>query len=392
MANQFITNQTPSTYSFCMYNLLNVMYNAGWSIMAWSDGATVHNTGTIPGPYSTGPGSPDPVFPLTGAFPNTGNSGVGGLNTAFAWFVMRQPKGTGSLGNYGGKRMFAFQITNGAGSFNWKIKYSLGGGYQFASAATVMPSLYSNVTQDDTIILGGGTDASPTFGTLFGGVAGNNGLVRFNCMANDGLSGETSPFGIWATAFKTGGGIYPDMAFIFDPLVPGTTGVGDVDPFVFGVDTPAGGTTNGVLALSNGNPPSTYLTFSTNGSGGCYAWFRYGLTNPGPSVQKIAPAWYGVSDSGLGLEVSVPGVTNTGGARYPLGSNPFNANDDLFPMVYIRPPAVGGGTSGYKGVGFLLKWNSTPRSIGDTQAQVTARDRIVMGVCSLPWDGTVPTI
>lgn len=399
MANQFITNQTPTTYAYCMYNLLNVMYNAGWSIMAWSDGLTVHNTGTIPGPYKNGPGSPDPVFPLTGAFSNTGAAGANGLDNAQSWFVMRQPPGTGSVtpgnalpGPYGGNRMISFQRGTAANDFQWRIKYSVGptsghaSQYQFASDATHTPSLYSSATQDEFYVMGGGTDAAPTFATLFGGVASNRGICRFNCMANDGLSGETAPFGVWASAWKAGAGFFPDMGFIFDPMVPGTTAPGELEPYIIGADTNPGGSTNGSFCISTSNQASCFFTYAGAGSG-VSCWFRYGLSSA--QAQRIQTMEYMYIDSGLGQIMCVPGQTTRGN---PLATNALNSDDELFPIPYGRSPAIGSGQSGFKGVGSMMKFNATVRATGDTQAQATVRDRIILGVVSVPWDASVPTL
>jgi hypothetical protein len=393
MANQFITNQTPATYAFCMYNLLNTMSAAGWSIMAWSDGTTVHNTGTIPGPYQAGPGSPDPVFPLTGTFSNTGNTGANGMDNNNSWWVMRQPKGTGSVGAYAGNRMLVFQ--RGTNDTLWRIKYSVGplagishvSQYQFASDATHTPSLFASVVQDDATICGGGSDASPTFQTLFGAGAPQRGTSRFNVMANDGLAFETSPFAIYAVAWNAGAGFPPSMAFIFEPMTAGSTAPGEIDPFVVGCSSVSPGTLNGSLFLSTSNPGCAWITGGSNNVTGAFAWYKYGQSSA--AVQKLMPQIFIYWNSGLGATVSVPGSSVTGN---PMSTNPVNSDDDLFPMAYGRPPAFGSGPGGYKGVGSMMKWNSAVRATGDTQAQATVRDRIILGSVSVPWDASVPTL
>lgn len=394
MANQFITNQTPSTYAFCMYNLMACMYNAGWSIMAWSDGTTAHNTGTIPGPYAAGPGSPDPVFPLTGAFPNTGNGGANGLDNTNAWFVMRQPKGTGSVGAYNGNRMIVFQ--HGSNDTLWRIKYSVGplqpaGGhvsqYQFASQAGVTPSLYASVVQDDALVVGGGSDSAPTYQTLFGAGSGQRGTSRFNVMCNDGLNFETNPFAIYAVAWNAGAGWPPSMAFVFEPMAAGTTSPGEIDPFVIGASSTSPSSTNGSLFLSTGNPPCSFVTAGFSNVTGGFAWYKYGTSTA--TFQKVVPLLFIYWNSGLSPILSVPASSLTGN---PLSTNPNNSDDDLFPVAWGRPPALGSGPSGFKGAGSMFKWNSAVRTTGDTQAQSTVRDRLIFGSFSGPWDGSVPTL
>jgi hypothetical protein len=389
MANQFITNQTPTTFAYCMYNLLSCMSSAGWSIMAWSDGTTVHNTGTIPGPYAAGPGSPDPVFPLTGTFPNTGAAGANGMDNTNAWWVMRQPKGTGSVGAYGGNRMIVFQ--RGTTDVLWRMKYSVGptsghvSQYQFASDATHTPSLYASVTQDDATFVGGGTDASPTFLTCF--PVGQRGTTRFNVMANDGLAFETAPFGVWASAWNAGAGFFPSFGFIFEPCAAGTTAPGELDPFVIGVDqNQTLNSTNGCFCVSTSNQASCFFTQSGTGAG-AFAWLKYGLS--GATFQRVCPLMFGYIEVGLSFLYSLPGVSFRGN---PLSTNPINSFDELFPIAYGRPPALGSGPGGYKGVGSMMKFNSAVRATGDTQAQSTVRDRIILGIVSVPWDASVPTL
>ena len=389
MANKFLTNLTPANFTACMYFLMQGMYNAGWSIMAWSDGTTAHNTGTIPGPYAAGPGSPDPVFPLTGAFPNGAAAGAGGLSNNRAWFVMRQPKTPVSASFapvYGGTRMFVFQRNASANDTDWRIKYSVQGGYQFARQTNVTPSLYATLpNQDDVTIFGGGTDAAPTFTTLFGDTTSGNGISRFNVMCNDGASSETAPFGIYAIAFRNGGGVEPGMAFILEPMAAGTIGVGELDPYIIYPDG------NGVNNVGTGNCTGNdqrgmCCTNSTFGPGG---WLRYGQSNQ--AYLRIPACWYAQFTINLQTNCVVPASNGTTQTRQPVGTNPYNNNDDLFPIVFARS-ANQGTVTGYKGVSSMMKWNGTLRSIGDTQAQNTVRDRIIMGDLSLPWDGSVPAI
>jgi hypothetical protein len=396
MANQFLTNQTPATFAYCMYDLMKVMNQAGWSIMAWSDGTTVHNTGTIPGPYQQGAGSPDPVFPLTGAFPNTGAGGAGGLDNSRAWFVVRQPPGTGSAqpGNsvaapYGGNRMLVFQRTT-SDDLSWRIKYSVGptsghaSQYQFASNATTTPSLFNTAAQDEVLLIGGGSDASPTFTLCF--INAQRGTSRFHSMANDGLTFEVAPFGVWCAVWNAGAGFFPMFGFIFEPLQPGTTAPGEPEPYVIGVDeNQSVSSQNGCFVLSIGNAASTFFTQAGNG-GSAGSWFRYGQSNQ--TFQRLCPLTFSYIDVSLGVVNTVPGMSFRGN---PLSTNPINSDDDLFPIAYGRPASFGG-IGGYKGVGSMMKWNSAVRATGDTQAQATVRDRIIIGVVSVPWDGSVPTL
>lgn len=389
MANVFSSNLTPSNYTECMYQFMRTLSLAGWSIMAWSDGITARNTGTIPGPYAAGPGSPDPVYPLTGAFPNGAAAGANGLSNSRAWFVMRQPKTPASASFtpvYGGTRMIVVQRST-SGDTDWRIKYSTQGGYQFASGPTVTPSLYGLLAnQDDVTMWGGGTDASPTFTILFGDTSTGNGVSRCNIMANNGASSETAPFGIWMTTFRNGGGVTPGMSFVLDPMAPGTIGVGEADPYVFYID--GNGVNNSGQFNMCGNDYRCGLT-SQNITPGVFSWLKYGLT--GQAFVRIPTCLYVQTLNSSATRLVAPASNNTFIVAGAAGTNPYNNNDDLFPLVYVRS-ANQGSLTGYKGVSSLLKWNSVLRSVGDTQAQNTVRDRIIMGDVSLPWDGSIPAI
>ncbi|MHB8407916.1 MAG: hypothetical protein ACYDHY_07520 [Acidiferrobacterales bacterium] len=386
MANWFLVNQTPSTYTVMMYNVLQVLLSASWNCLAWSDGSTVHNTGTIPGPYAAGPSSPDPVFPITGTFPAGGASGVGGLDNANAWFVLRQPPGSGSQSPYSGKRMICFQHSSASSAVTartlWRIKYTVAG-WAFASNTGTTPGPAS----DEVVLFGSQTDLVPSFDTLFPGTEGSQ---RWNIMANDGLSNELSPFGFYAVGFPAGGGVNPNTCIMMEPLTNGTFVASDVDPYVFYVQ----GGTNIVLDGIVGNISG----FFSDGTYAAQAWFRYGLSQAqfqgGVRQQTVNGTTGGVAactfttrSSGAGNLSIVPGTSATS----PLGTNAWNGNDDFFPVIYARRGNLGGQT-GYKGVGAFCRVTSASHSTGDTFTKNTTRDYIAFGSVNLPWNGSVPII
>lgn len=378
MAFKFRTNNTPTNHTYSAWITFQTLMDAGWSCLAWSDGTTANLTGTIPGPYAAGPGAPDPVFPQSGTFPTSGSAGTNGLGNTRAWILLRQPKATGSVGNYAGTRMFVIQ--RGTTSALWKMKYSKAGNYGLNNQGPIgyatsqnAPSIVPSLTNDEFTMTGGGTDASPTFNTNFYTADGTS---RHNCMANDGLSGETEPFGWLSVSWAAGGGVYCHQAWMFDPMLNGTTVSTDVDPFILFTD----GSNQNAFRVDQDN--------SLNGNlGNVFCWFRYGMSNPVGTAQAVAALAYTYRRSGVGQALVIPGD----GANSPLGTNSQNGYDDLFPVIYVRPGNQGGNT-GYKGVSSMLRWLGSQHTIGDTFALLTTRDKLSLVTVAAPWDATVPLI
>lgn len=358
MALQYTVNLTPARFSECIYNLLNRAVLAGWTVVAWSDGTTVHNT--PPGPGNNGFTTP--------------GSGANGLDNASAWFVMQQPSGGASP--WSGVRQFAIQRQTTANDTNWKIKYSFGGGYTTpASAGTnvQMPVINAGIN-DEQILIGGGTDASPTFGLLFQGTEGSQ---RYSCAVDDGTDSPDPSFGFFSFAFPSGGGD-PTHGFMFDPLISGTFPLADVDPFILYAD---GNQTRVWKAETSSSSSLAGEVFDVNG--GCpRTWYRKGLSSPAQSFQVV---------SGMAICSLLAG--NNFQRIWPIGagSNVLTASDDLSQVIYARRAALGGNT-GLKGISNFAKWIGSIRSTGDTFTLNTTRDRIVVGHVALPWNGAVPTV
>lgn len=387
MANRFRTNQTPTNHSYSMWQTVMTLMDAGWSCLAWSDGSTANLTGTVPGPYAVGPSDADPVFPASGTFMASGSASANGFGNSRAWVLLRQPKGTGSLGVYAGTRMFVFQ--RGSTDLLWKIKYSKDGvwakngtsghsGPVGLATSQNAPSPEPSFTYNDEVsVFGAGTDASPSFNTLFNTTNAPNGTSRHNVMANDGLSAESAPFSFYSVSWAAGGGVFAGHALLFDACLNGTTPALDADPYVIYAD---GGTTI-FRANSSGS-------FNCYDQSGISTWWRYGLSSPAGSFASVAGLSYAARDNGGSTyRQVVPGDNSTA----PLGTNSINNFDDFFPVAYGRPGSQGGNT-GYKGVSSTVRWLSTSHAIGDTFALLTTRDRLSLVAVTLPWDGSVPSI
>lgn len=310
---------TPTTGAVAIYNMKELLKAAGWTVLSSSDGTTYNAVG-------------DQI--------TTGASGAGGMANNSAWFRIQSPVGAGGQ---------QFAIQRGTNNTAWKTKRSRTAGFIGGSpGATQMPS-----ATDEFSIMGGGTDASPTFATFFG----TDAAYRWQ-----GGADNASPYGFWNTSFTIGGSA-PQAVFVLDPLT--NTQPTDADLFVihFSASGNSGLTTAALHSLSG---------TSTN----------YRITS---QIISTAPA---------ASYAEFPAIlyTTPGGQAVPNGMpvNSITGNDEAFPLILMR--GVVSGNAGYKGITSIIKWTSISRTTGDTLTVSTSRDRIIMGQTSLPWDGTVPTI
>lgn len=372
MSFKYRTNITPENFNYAMWQSIMTLMDAGWNTLAWSDGTTVNLTGTEVGPYSSPPIT-DPVFSAAETFQLAGASIENGLGNNRAWILLRQPKGSGEYGSYGGKRMIVIQ--RGNSNAQWRIKYSKEGMFVKESATNVNTPFGPVGTTDEVYICGGGTDEFPTFSTIFRGVDGGQ---RMNCIANDGLSSESAPFGFLMVSWAAGGGGRGTHAWMFDPMINGTTNPQDVDPYVHYIDF------SNSLAFS----ADTDSSINEISGGAVKCWFRYGMLNPGQEFSNAVAMTYNYRNSINGISgIGIPGAD----ATFPIGSNSHNNFDDFFPIPYCRQASLGG-NAGYKGVSSMLRWISTARSIGDTFTLSATRDRLCLVTCVTYWDGTVPLV
>lgn len=163
----------------------------------------------------------------------------------------------------------------------------------------------------------------------------------------------TAPFGFYAFCYPIGGGNCTG-ALMQDPLLTGTYPVGDTDAFVYFVHTT--GSSNAFTSTSfssESTGPASYLGSGTVGE-----------------AFVINPA----------ANFAVSGGELTGA----VGPNPVTADDEALPCGYFRRAALSAPT-GYKGQSGYVRWHGSTRSTGDT---LSSKARIVVGLCSLPWDST----
>jgi hypothetical protein len=301
---------------------------------------------------------------------------------------MQQPTSSLSRGlPYGGTRQFTFQQSNVSTRTQWRVKYSLSGGYYpvpgSTGSVTATPSINPAVN-DEVILFGGGTDTVPTFANCFNNGGAWEGAVRCHCMADDGTgpSGSIpdSPFSWLMFGANQGGnttgmnftGFPINFAFMFDAMEVGTAAPQDLDPFITYQEN-----SGGAWCFNNGN--NNWSAASNNSSNNPSGWMRKGQTN----------------QAFTRLQALIPWTVETAALPGSMGGNHITFADDLIPVVYTRN-ASDGGLTGYKGISSLVRWNSTTRQTSDTLSISQpgfSRDRIIAALVSLPWDGSsVPVI
>jgi hypothetical protein len=271
----------------------------------------------------------------------SGAAGATGLANSNAWFRIQAP-GTPH-------REFTFQRGSNT---SWRIKYSTAANFTGGSpGATQTPS-----ATDEQLLLGTGTDAAPSTATWFSADAGYLTHIGVGTGGSDG-------YGFYIVNLLNGGSNTAGC-LVLDPINAGITE--DVDQCVLYTGITTGCFTTSILASEG-----------SSGADRVVGWIGKGLTGEG-FVSIPANQYFS------GGNTVVPGN---------LGTNPFNSKDDTIPIFFMRRVALVNPV-GYKGIGGLMKWVGTTRSIGDTLSTSASgsKDRIIINAVSLPWNGSTPSL
>ena len=248
------------------------------------------------------------------------------MAVANAWFAIRDPAG---------HRSYTFQ--RGSTNLLWRIKYSANpngvAGFTGGSpSATCTPS-----ATDEQITLGGGTDASPTFSTVFGGADGS---YRIWIGAGDAAVGYSWYF------FANLTGSYTTAAFMFqDVMRTGTYSPLDLDPAA--IYTP-------VYTTDIADPTSigTYATAP-------YTWFDYGGASA--AFQRCVITSH--IDHGNFYE-NIPDGIN---------ADPASGFQQMIDCVYLRSNN-NAGTGGLKGIGNMMRLQVQSQPTGQPYTYQSAYD------------------
>ncbi len=318
MAKFTDVNNTPADGSEAMFIWKELMKSAGGTIPRSSDGTTYNAGGdqiTIPG------------------------AGAGGMANNSAWFDIVLPDGR------------EWSVQRGTTNLVWRVKVSaldnFGGGSpgitQVSSAA------------DEQVLKGAGTDAAPTFATLFAA----DGTYRWHCIARDDLTGpvgnEVMPFWAFATVTATGllrtAWMQEPMDVNSYPALVGTRAAptsGDPDPVVYEC---AYGASGGMWDCGQGFTKG----WADNASNEKRFWFGMNGTNGLTEAWEQAPGFAYLSDNSP-ARVGPPGN---------MGSNPYSGDDEGFPILVGR--AASEGTSiGTKGFTQYIRMKGGVRDYPDT--------------------------
>lgn len=217
---------------------------------------------------------------------------------------------------------------------NWTTDYTGG-------TATQTPTVAG-----ETVFLGGGTDASPTFDTF----APSTGSYIVQCLGYD-----TSPQCFAVAMYPAAGGAVGSAGLFFalDAL--------EDSSYISGCD-------DAILVRSKQTTPIVGSLVSDDaGTAHCFARARLGLTGPDPT-------WEAVKMLAVG---SIPGSASAEprGNKKPVARIKY-ARDTSPPDSF--------------GLSRLFRWYGPVGYVPMTANLSSTKDLIVIGQLALPWDGTEP--
>lgn len=318
MAFNFLVNQAPLTGSIAIFNLKERLKAINWAVLSSGDATTYNSTG-------------DQI--------TSGSTGASGMANTNAWFRIRCPL----MG--GVNREFCIQ--RGSSNVAWRIKYSYSSSFTGGSpSATRTPS-----ATDEQYICGGGTDASPTFATIFGTDASYKHHIGYA----DGDDG----YMFYSVCYGHNAGSLSHL-FYMDQLQQDSVSQADVDGYMFFAGTSSSRTTSHA---------------SASGLNGPQGWYRKNLSN---ETFTIIPTIALSLLNNAGATVS---------AEQALGVNAWDSKDTGMPAIYARLNSENGNYSGFKGIGRLFKISSSARNVGSTLSLNTTRDKIQIERFIFPWNG-----
>lgn len=344
-----------------IFKLKSLLKTVGWSVVANGSGST----------YSTA----SDIFTTSASF--FANS---------TWFAVKAPSSD---------RTFVFQRSSAGGSTTtnlWRIKYSPGGYNTSTGTATRAPSPTNS--NDEMIILAqAGTDASPTFDTLFANVASAGQFLNM---------GADNSGSFWLTVFA-GAGLRTGCngALIHEQLLSGSYHANDIDPWV----TYAGAKLQ--TATITANTVLTYDVYSTGESDvSSHAAISDSRNSKWFTTIRRTASKYGAESFYGNIAAQVYSsyyvTTNVYRSTYSavLPNNPYDYYNDLSPVPFIRSPVtaaypiygiLGAGTDlyGWKGFSKNIRYIAQPLATGDVITVNTTADYICMGQLAFPWGGTL---
>lgn len=317
MSFTFTKNQTPATGSETIYLLKELLKTVGWSVKSSSDGLTYNSTGDQ----------------ITSA-----SSGAGGMDNANSWFRIQCP----TMGSV--TRELCYQ--RGAGATTARIKYSYSAGFTGGSPGiTRVPS-----ATDEQTLLGSGTDAAPTFSSLFT----TNATYRAHMAAGDISDG----YSFYCITYPICDGSVTNNSqmsmLCMDKISSPMTG--DVDGYVFYCG-------------------SNITNFYSNNSSSPKTWIQKGAaTEAFLGFSPLSLARAGTHSDDL------------------FGVNAVSGKANIIPVIYARALTETSYHTGIKGTSYMFNISTVSRPNGATLTYLTTRDKIQFAKFLLPWDGSYALI
>jgi hypothetical protein len=211
------------------------------------------------------------------------------------------------------------------------------------------------------VLLGAGTDASPTFAALFS--LATDGGFRHQIVV-DGAS----RYGWASFAWINTTGVPTHMLY-YDPVTSNTTA--DVDPSVIYLNGTVAASANGGVA---GAGVGQWESFTRNNSK------LFGYSN----------GVWGATIFGLMLAVSNAGTYKNWSAGNAVADDDGKDNGITMPYTQYNTTTNFGMWKGFSSG--LVCWSSVARVTGSTLTTSGTKDRVVLCDVSLPWNGTDTTI
>lgn len=238
-------NLAPSTGAVAVWNIIQTLKQAGWTQVEDADGTTYSSSGAQ----------------VTG-----GASGAHGLGNNGAWVRLRDPGGTHEI-----------SIQRGTTDLVWRVKWSHSARFTGGSPGATRVSSAT----DEQIVngVGGGTDASPTFTTIFG----TNNTYKLHVGAD-----MVAPYDWWWVAMDNTTGANNRKGWFLN-MASGSYPSADVAPYI--VDF--GGSGAGAAFSSTAIKGSGYYKKGLSGE----AWVAFYpgvyMTNRPGSATQLAPSTNG---------------------------------------------------------------------------------------------------
>jgi len=344
MAKQSNVNLNPATGSVAMFEWTDFLVSSlGFEILEESDGTTY-----------------EADVPANGRQITSGAGGAGGFANANAWCRIREPGGAG------GREWTVQRDTSN--NTDWRLKFSSLDGFTGGTPGpTQTPS-----AADEFLLLGAGTDASPSHTTLFGG----DGTYRWHLVGFDAAEDGVFPWYAYATV----GGV-PRTLWMVDSLDP------DSYPALVGTRA----------SPTSGEPdPAIYVARYDTATPGDQFEVKPSTDQWGNRTSSPGWAWFAMNGSNGNTEavdrysiLSLSGSTSFGDLAYPadaagvdgLGPHPLDGSD---PAQYAR--TLGMSTNvGPKGVSAHVKVKAVDRDYPDT-LDLSGQRFVYVGDLLLPFE------